>query len=74
MSPLDQPQLRLQPPPSLEEDAARLAQAYGGLAGEALLRPLLSEELKGRVALVSSFAAPSGPVSSGLDNSTYQSQ
>src|SRR4051812_8676303 len=56
MSPLD-----LTPPPpctSIEDEAALLRERYGTLSGEALLRPVL-RQLKGRVALVSSFGAES---------------
>ena len=38
-------------------NAETLAQRYGALAGEALLRPLIETEFPGRVALVSSFGA-----------------
>ena len=58
MAPLDVMQ-PYTPRPSVEEEAALLAQRYGTLSGEALLRPLLTQELKGRVALVSSFGAES---------------
>ena len=58
MSPLDQTQTRYDRP-SLAEEAARLLHRYGHLEGEALLRPLLTAELRGRVALVSSFGAES---------------
>lgn len=43
----------------LHRRVAELNELYGHLNGEALLRPLLTEELKGRIALVSSFGAES---------------
>jgi phosphoadenosine phosphosulfate reductase len=39
------------------EPVETLVARYGHLAGEALLRPLIASELRGRVALVSSFGA-----------------
>nr|WP_044562834.1 phosphoadenylyl-sulfate reductase [Azospirillum sp. B4] len=39
--------------------AADLARSYAGLTGPALLEPLLTRELKGEIALVSSFGAES---------------
>ncbi|TWB42471.1 phosphoadenosine phosphosulfate reductase [Nitrospirillum pindoramense] len=39
--------------------AADLARTYAGLTGPALLEPLLTRELKGEIALVSSFGAES---------------
>jgi phosphoadenosine phosphosulfate reductase len=39
------------------KQAALLAWRYGSLEGEALLRPLIERELKGRIALLSSFGA-----------------
>ena len=41
----------------IERAAAVLDARYGGLDGEALLRPLIERELKGRIALLSSFGA-----------------
>lgn len=41
----------------LDGQAAVLDQRYGGLDGEALLRPLIEHEFKGRIALLSSFGA-----------------
>jgi len=41
----------------IERQAAVLDARYGGLDGEALLRPLIERELKGRIALLSSFGA-----------------
>lgn len=38
---------------------AALHDAYGQLSGEALLRPLIAEEFRGRIALVSSFGTES---------------
>jgi len=43
-----------------------------GMNGCSSLR--ISSSAQAAVARVSSLAAPSGPVSSGFDNSTYQSQ
>ncbi|MGO8920854.1 MAG: phosphoadenylyl-sulfate reductase [Stellaceae bacterium] len=43
----------------LEGDAAMLAARYDGLAGEALLRPLIEREFKGRIAVLSSFGTES---------------
>ena len=43
----------------LEREAVVLARRYDGLEGEALLMPLLRRELKGRIALLSSFGAES---------------
>jgi phosphoadenosine phosphosulfate reductase len=43
----------------LERQAAVLAWRYGGLEGEALLRPLIERDFKGRIALLSSFGAES---------------
>jgi len=45
---------------TLEQRAILLRLAYGGLAGEDLLRAALRGDLAGRVALVSSFGADSG--------------
>jgi phosphoadenosine phosphosulfate reductase len=39
------------------ERAARLAERYGALEGEALLAPLIEQEFTGRIALLSSFGA-----------------
>jgi phosphoadenosine phosphosulfate reductase len=58
MSPLDVTQ-PLPPRASIEEEAALLQERYGALSGEALLKPLLRDELEGRVAIVSSFGAES---------------
>jgi phosphoadenosine phosphosulfate reductase len=58
MSPLDVTQ-PLPPRASIEEEAALLQERYGALSGEALLKPMLRDELKGRVAIVSSFGAES---------------
>jgi phosphoadenosine phosphosulfate reductase len=41
----------------VERQAAVLDGRYGGLDGEALLRPLIEREFKGRIALLSSFGA-----------------
>src|ERR1700730_9818395 len=43
----------------LDAYAAALDERYGGLEGEALLRPLLAREFTGRIALLSSFGAES---------------
>lgn len=42
-----------------EARTAYLASRYGGLEGEALLAPLIERELRGRIALLSSFGAES---------------
>ena len=41
----------------VERHAAALDGRYGGLEGEALLRPLVEQEFNGRIALLSSFGA-----------------
>jgi phosphoadenosine phosphosulfate reductase len=46
-------------PQGIEAEAAELSARYGHLGGEALLRPVLTGGLKGRIALVSSFGAES---------------
>jgi phosphoadenosine phosphosulfate reductase len=38
-----------------EFEIGELVERYGGLSGEALLRPLIEREFRGRIALVSSF-------------------
>ena len=43
----------------LERRAAILAWRYGALGGEALLRPLIEREFKGRIALLASFGTES---------------
>ena len=43
--------------PTVTARAQELADRYGHLSGEALLRPLLEREFRGRIALVSSFGA-----------------
>ncbi|MDE1146695.1 MAG: phosphoadenylyl-sulfate reductase [Azospirillaceae bacterium] len=45
--------------PDIAKRGADLARAYAGLTGPALLEPLLTRELKGQIALVSSFGAES---------------
>ena len=44
---------------TLEDHARRLAERYGGLEGEALLRPLIEREFKGRIVVLSSFGTES---------------
>jgi phosphoadenosine phosphosulfate reductase len=39
--------------------ARELSRRYGGLSGEALLRPIITEDFPGRIALVSSFGTES---------------
>jgi phosphoadenosine phosphosulfate reductase len=46
-------------PLTLAQRIEALAQRYSGLHGEALLRPLIEHEFKGRIALVSSFGTES---------------
>ncbi|HEY5208585.1 MAG TPA: phosphoadenylyl-sulfate reductase [Pseudolabrys sp.] len=46
-------------PPTLAQRVEALSQTYHGLHGEALLRPLIEREFKGRIALVSSFGTES---------------
>lgn len=46
-------------PSTLPQRVEALAQRYHGLHGEALLRPLIEREFKGRIALVSSFGTES---------------
>ena len=46
-------------PLTLAQRVEALAQRHQGLHGEALLRPLIEQEFKGRVALVSSFGTES---------------
>ncbi len=41
------------------ERAAALLESYGDLSGEALLRPMIKHEFRGRIALVSSFGTES---------------
>jgi phosphoadenosine phosphosulfate reductase len=53
---LDQPQPQTQ---TLAQRVDDLAAAYHGLHGEALLRPILTREFPGRIALVSSFGTES---------------
>ena len=43
--------------PTVTARAQELVDRYGHLSGEALLRPLLEREFRGRIALVSSFGA-----------------
>jgi phosphoadenosine phosphosulfate reductase len=44
---------------TLEDQAKALAERYGSLEGEALLRPLMLREFPGRIAVLSSFGAES---------------
>ena len=46
-------------PRTLTERVEALSQTYHGLHGEALLRPMVDREFKGRIALVSSFGTES---------------
>lgn len=52
-------QEREREPQGIEAEAAALSARWGHLGGEALLRPVLTGRLKGRIALVSSFGAES---------------
>lgn len=45
--------------PTLAQRVEALSQQYHGLHGEALLRPMIEHEFKGRIALVSSFGTES---------------
>jgi phosphoadenosine phosphosulfate reductase len=46
-------------PLTLERRVEALSESYHGLHGEALLRPLIEQEFRGRIALVSSFGTES---------------